>query len=128
MKKAITPIVIALVPALIIVACGGDEQEPQTAVDQTYPQGTYAQPAATYAQPTTTYTQPTATTTATTTATASPMGGMAFPCQSDATCVTHRCNMTTGRCAWPCQTNDDCQAGNQCVSPMCVPAGFTPAQ
>jgi hypothetical protein len=53
---------------------------------------------------------------------------MAFPCQADATCLTHRCNTAHGRCAWPCQTNDDCQPGNQCVAPACVPSVGAPPQ
>jgi hypothetical protein len=47
---------------------------------------------------------------------------MAFPCQNDATCLSHRCNTQVGRCAWPCQSNADCNPGFQCVSPACVPA------
>jgi hypothetical protein len=26
-----------------------------------------------------------------------------------------------GKCSWPCQSNDDCQPGFQCVAPACVP-------
>jgi hypothetical protein len=46
---------------------------------------------------------------------------MAFPCTSDATCYPHKCNTQVGKCAWPCQTANDCQAGAQCMAPMCVP-------
>lgn len=54
---------------------------------------------------------------------------MAFACTSDATCYPHKCNTQVGKCAWPCQTNNDCQAGAQCMAPMCVPpmgGGTTP--
>jgi hypothetical protein len=47
---------------------------------------------------------------------------VAFPCQADVQCLSHRCNLQVGKCAWPCQSNDDCQPGFQCVSPACVPA------
>lgn len=47
---------------------------------------------------------------------------VAFPCQADLQCLSHRCNLQVGKCAWPCQSNDDCQPGFQCVSPACVPA------
>jgi hypothetical protein len=47
---------------------------------------------------------------------------MAFPCNADATCLSHRCNVQAGRCAWPCQTNNDCNPGFQCVAPACIPA------
>jgi hypothetical protein len=54
---------------------------------------------------------------------------MAFPCQADATCLGHRCNTQAGRCAWPCQSANDCQPGFQCISPACVPAmGAAPTQ
>ena len=46
---------------------------------------------------------------------------LAFPCQTDVQCLAHRCNMQVGKCAWPCQSNDDCQPGFQCVAPACVP-------
>jgi hypothetical protein len=46
---------------------------------------------------------------------------MAFPCTTDAQCVTHRCNTPFGKCAWPCQTNDDCTPGNHCAAPACIP-------
>ncbi|MBM4363459.1 MAG: hypothetical protein FJ104_12330, partial [Deltaproteobacteria bacterium] len=54
---------------------------------------------------------------------------MAFPCQSDATCVSHKCNLQVGRCSWPCASNADCNAGFQCMAPQCVPAmpGMAPA-
>jgi hypothetical protein len=48
---------------------------------------------------------------------------MAFPCQNDAACFTHRCNVQAGRCAWPCQSDADCAPGNKCMSPQCVPGG-----
>jgi hypothetical protein len=47
---------------------------------------------------------------------------MAFPCQNDTTCLAHKCNVQAGRCAWPCQSNNDCQPGFQCMAPQCVPA------
>ena len=46
---------------------------------------------------------------------------VAFPCQTDIQCLSHRCNMQVGKCSWPCQSNDDCQPGFQCVTPACVP-------
>jgi hypothetical protein len=54
---------------------------------------------------------------------------MAFPCQADAACLTHKCNTAVSKCAWPCQSNADCQPGNTCAPPACVPAmGAPPAQ
>lgn len=67
--------------------------------------------------------------TATSTGTMSTPAPMAFPCQSDAQCLTHRCNTAVGRCAWPCQSAADCAPGNTCMPPACVPSmgGAAPA-
>lgn len=53
---------------------------------------------------------------------------LALPCQSDMTCGTHKCNLTTGRCAFPCAANTDCAAGFSCMgaggpAAICVPGG-----
>jgi hypothetical protein len=46
---------------------------------------------------------------------------MAFACQSDAQCLTHRCNTQFGKCAWPCQSDADCVTGNRCQAGACIP-------
>src|SRR5688500_8559350 len=110
MRKA-SIIVLALIPASLI-ACKKNEEEapPQSGYQQQpgqYPPqqqqpGQYPaqqqQPG--YTQP---QTQPVpgqapATTLSTPDATA-------FPCQSDAQCVTHRCNTQFGKCAYPCRAD-----------------------
>ncbi|MGO9837566.1 MAG: hypothetical protein ACLP1X_25525 [Polyangiaceae bacterium] len=48
-------------------------------------------------------------------------GPVAFQCQNDVPCGTHRCNTQYGKCAFPCQTNVDCLAPNTCMSGLCVP-------
>jgi hypothetical protein len=48
-------------------------------------------------------------------------GPVAFQCQNDVPCGTHRCNLQYGKCAFPCQTNTDCLAPNTCMSGLCVP-------
>jgi hypothetical protein len=53
--------------------------------------------------------------------TTSQPSAVAFPCQTDVQCLSHRCNVQVGKCSWPCQSNDDCQPGFQCVTPACVP-------
>jgi hypothetical protein len=124
MRKALLALVATVVPALMVVACKKKNEEPPPA------QGGYGQPG--YGQPgygqqpgygpgyeqQPGYGQPQPQPTAT----MSEPAPMAFPCQADATCLTHRCNTQFGRCAWPCQTNADCTPGNQCVAPACVPA------
>jgi len=46
---------------------------------------------------------------------------LALPCTVDANCVTHRCNVPAQKCAWPCQTDNDCMPGNACIAPTCLP-------
>lgn len=46
---------------------------------------------------------------------------LALPCTTDAQCLTHRCNVAAGKCAWPCQRDADCVPGNSCIAPTCLP-------
>ncbi|HYQ41394.1 MAG TPA: hypothetical protein VER11_05495 [Polyangiaceae bacterium] len=46
---------------------------------------------------------------------------LALPCTVDAHCLTHRCNVAAQKCAWPCQTDNDCIPGNTCIAPTCLP-------
>ncbi|MBL8608836.1 MAG: hypothetical protein JNL38_16040 [Myxococcales bacterium] len=57
----------------------------------------------------------------TATATMSPPGPLALPCQNDAACFTHRCNMQYQKCAAPCQGPQDCNPGNNCMMGVCAP-------
>jgi hypothetical protein len=97
------------------------QSTPQTGYSQTgsYPQSGASNQQSGYGQTA----QPTTATTATTAA--SPL---AVACQSDATCLTHRCNLQTGRCSVPCASNADCIAGNGCVVGLCIPGMATSTQ
>ena len=44
-----------------------------------------------------------------------------LPCQSDATCGTHKCNLQVQRCAVPCTGPADCMAGASCMLGVCMP-------
>jgi hypothetical protein len=46
---------------------------------------------------------------------------LALPCTVDAHCLTHHCNVPAKKCAWPCQTDNDCMPGNACIAPTCLP-------
>ncbi len=50
-------------------------------------------------------------------------GPMALPCTSDAQCVTHKCNVQYSKCAFPCETDNDCNTGSYCFKG--VPTGAT---
>lgn len=133
---------LAAAAATLTTGCGGSEPEPQTAPQGSYPQQQYPQqqyPQQQYPQqqqqypqqqyPQQQYPQQQQYPAAAPSATMSKPADYAFPCQSDAQCVAHRCNVAAGKCAWPCQTAADCQPGFQCLSPQCVPAiGTPPAQ
>jgi hypothetical protein len=51
-------------------------------------------------------------------------GPTAFACQNDTPCMTHKCNLQFGKCAFPCETDNDCTGGNYCFKgpvPACLP-------
>ncbi len=142
MRKALlSSIVVVVVPALVATACKKKEEEPppESGYQPGYGQqpGGYGQQPGGYGQQPGGYGQQpqpggygggTTPPAATGTGQMSTPAPMAFPCQSDAQCLTHRCNTAHSKCAWPCQTNADCAPGNQCVAPACVPALGTPTQ
>jgi hypothetical protein len=49
-------------------------------------------------------------------------GPLAFSCQNDVPCGTHHCNMQYGKCAFPCQSANDCIPPNTCMAGLCIPA------
>ena len=134
--------VVGVLGTCWIAACSKNEEQPPPQQPGQYPQqpgqypaqpGQYPQQPGQYpAQQPGQYPaqQPPASYPATPPATGAPATGaptsqpsaVAFPCQTDVQCLSHRCNMQVGKCSWPCQSNDDCQPGFQCVSPACVPA------
>lgn len=126
--------------SLMVAACGSkNQQQPATAPTATgaypgmapagqYPAGQYPQQGAPGAYPTATaapgYGAPGAVPTATAPAAGGAMatpGPLAFSCQNDVPCGTHHCNMQYGKCAFPCQSANDCIAPNQCMAGLCVP-------
>jgi hypothetical protein len=103
-------------------------QQPQQYPQQQYPQQPQQpypqQPAAGYPQQPG-YPAPAAPAPAATGTTSQP-SPIAFPCSTDAQCLSHRCNVAAGKCAWPCQSANDCMPGFQCMAPTCIPGA--PAQ
>ncbi len=128
MRNALLALVVStVVPALIVTACKKKEEEPPPQQGYSPYPGYGAAPNNGYgAQPGYGGTAPAPTPTEGQMSTPAPM---AFPCQSDAQCLTHRCNTAVGRCAWPCQSQADCAPGNTCMPPACVPSmgGAAPA-
>jgi len=125
---------------LVLGACGGSSSE-DAATDPSQVQGqsgygqngTYGQQqTGAYGQTGSYQQQPgygqATTPAATATATSTGTGLIAVPCQSDASCLTHRCNLQTGYCIVPCASNADCVAGNGCMAGLCVPGMATSTQ
>jgi hypothetical protein len=52
--------------------------------------------------------------TAAATATMAVPGRGAYDCSNDTACGLTRCNVSYGKCAYPCQSELDCQKGNVC--------------
>ncbi|HEX3598032.1 MAG TPA: hypothetical protein VHU80_23140, partial [Polyangiaceae bacterium] len=52
-------------------------------------------------------------------------GPLALPCQNDSACGFARCNVQYSKCAFPCQSQVDCGAGNSCntMTGLCLPGG-----
>lgn len=124
MQKAKALLVLAA-PFMIYVGCKQEESPPPQAPSP-YPQQPY--PTAAPTQPAPAPAPTPAPTPAATTPQPAPAGTlsqpspMALPCTADANCLTHRCNTQFGKCAWPCQTDNDCNPGNRCMGGACVPA------
>jgi len=126
---------LALPTAILILgflsACKSEEQPPpQYPPQQQQPYGAQpygaapygAQPAQPQAYPTAPAPAPAPAPAATPAAQMSQPSPMAFACQSDAQCLTHRCNTQFGKCAWPCQSDADCVTGNRCQAGACIPS------
>ncbi len=119
--------------AIVIAACAKKDETPQPTTGQ--PPGTMVnsgqpQPYGTqYPQPQPTGAAPAPTMTAPAPGPAPAGGGlatpnaMALPCQNDSGCGLAHCNTQYGKCAFPCQTQNDCIQGAQCnaMTGFCLP-------
>lgn len=111
-------VALSVAASFLTVACGGDEaQDPSDVQPGQYGQQPgYSQPQPGYGQPQPGYTAPPPAQTA---PAASPL---ALPCQSDGgICGTHKCNLTTQKCSFPCAAPTDCMEGFTCMAGVCLP-------
>ena len=96
-----------------VVACGSSNQQQPPPAPSAYNTA--------YPPPTTGTAYPPPTTTAYPSATGPVQGQlavpgpMAFPCQNDSACGTHKCNTQYQKCAHPCQSDFDCIQGASCL-------------
>ena len=42
-------------------------------------------------------------------------GPQALACTNDSPCMSHKCNVQYGKCAFPCESDFDCQPAFGCV-------------
>jgi hypothetical protein len=121
-KHVLSLVALSVTASFLTAACGGDEaQDPSDVQPGQYGQpgqpGQYGQPG--YGQPQPGYTAPPPAQTAPAAGAASPL---ALPCQSDGgICGTHKCNLTTQKCSFPCAAPTDCMAGFTCMAGVCLP-------
>lgn len=131
MKASLVVGAISLSVISLVMACKGDDPPPATptqpAMTATAPPGATAYPPGYnqqgYQQPGYQPAPP---------ATAPAAGQMAVPgptamvCQNDGQCLSHRCNLQYGKCAFPCQSDADCISGMTCFvaggpAAVCMP-------
>src|SRR5262249_34676289 len=92
--------------------CSKTDQAPQPATpNQVAPPGPYAPPQAQASAPA--YAPPQGGPAAPPPGMAVP-GPAALPCSNDSMCLTHRCNTQYGKCAFPCESDNDCVQGAFC--------------
>lgn len=128
-KHVLSLVALSVATSFLTVACGGDEaQDPSDVQPGQYGQpgqpgqpGQYGQPQPGYGQPQPGYTTPAPAQTAPAAGAASPL---ALPCQSDGgICGTHKCNLATQKCSFPCAAPTDCMGGFTCMAGVCLPGG-----
>jgi hypothetical protein len=121
--RNIAALLLSTVPLVVAFACKKKDEQPPPQQPVYAPQAPGVQPAPTQPAPAQPAPAPTAPAPAPTAAgTLSQPSPRALPCTADANCLTHRCNTQFGKCAWPCQTDTDCNPGNRCMGGACVPA------
>jgi hypothetical protein len=126
MQRPMVLLVLAA-PLMIYVGCKQEESPPPQSPSP-YPQQPYPQPTQTAPAPAPAPAPTPAPTVAPAPGQPAPAGTMsqpspmALPCTADANCLTHRCNTQFGKCAWPCQSDNDCNPGNRCNGGACLPA------
>lgn len=129
MKQVLSLVALTVAASFLTAACSKDEeaQDPSDVQPGTYPQQQGQYPQGQYPQqqpgqypqqqPGQYPQQPAPATSAP--AAASPL---ALPCQSDGgVCGTHKCNLQTQKCSFPCAAPTDCMAGFTCMAGVCLP-------
>lgn len=53
-------------------------------------------------------------------------GPTALACQNDSQCLTHKCNLQYGKCAFPCVSDNDCIQGSTCMTALGAAAACVP--
>jgi hypothetical protein len=128
MTKLKTSAIGVVLAVAVVAACGKKDETPLPTTPSNAPGSAWGQPgpggSAPPSSPTPTLppTQPTA---AGSGQLAVP-GPAALACSNDSMCFTHKCNVQYQKCAFPCQSDNDCIQGTYCakvIVPSCWPKG-----
>jgi hypothetical protein len=114
----------------VFAGCGKKDEAPQPATPNQAPSGAYGQPYGQQGYPQQGYPQQGYPQQPPPPASVVPPGQMAvpgpaaLPCSNDSMCLTHKCNTQYGKCAFPCESDNDCIMGAYCFKgpvPSCLP-------
>jgi hypothetical protein len=130
LKVFTVAVVVALGAPVALAACGKKDEAPPTTPSNA-PGSAWGQPGYGQPPPPGYGTAPPSTPVATSQPTVAPAPGQlatpgpaALPCTNDTMCVTHKCNTQYGKCAFPCESDNDCIQGSYCAKvlvPSCWP-------
>jgi hypothetical protein len=131
MRKLRATTIGVVLTVTLVAACGKKDEAPPPTTPNNAPGSAWGQPAPGQPpfgpqQPPPVAPQPTVAPTAVPPGQLAVPGPAALPCTNDTMCVTHKCNLQYQKCAFPCESDNDCIQGAYCAKvlvPSCWPKG-----